>query len=58
MNYEWVSEALVSDHPLLFYQFGRLRELILVSSSYDHFFGISEFVAYESFDCTTVKFQK
>ena len=44
--------------PSIVLPFGRLRELILVSSSYDHFFGIFEFVAYESFDCTNVKFQK
>ena len=41
MNYKRVSEPLVSNHPLLFYP----------AVAYDHFFRISEVVAYESFDC-------
>ena len=48
MNYQRVSEVLVSDHPLLFYH----------AVAYDHFFRISEVVAYEIFHCilsTTTK---
>ena len=48
MNYQRVSDALESDHPLLFYH----------AVAYDHFFRISEVVAYEIFDCilsTTTK---
>ena len=41
MNNQRFSEALVSDHPLLFYH----------ALAYDHFYRISQVVAYQNFDC-------
>ena len=41
MNYQRVSEALVSDHSLLFYH----------AVAYDHFFRISEVVDYVNLGC-------
>ena len=54
MSYEWVSEALVSDHPLLFHHAVAYETsfFLAISPSYDHFFRISEVIAYESFDCS------